>query len=363
MSRVLVDLLFYTGRKGGMESYVREIYRRIDPAAHDLEFIGLASTQLASTGAPWFPGRLVDSGVDGEDRRAWAAGELFAVDRHARRLGADVVHAPANLGPAAPKVPVVLTVHDLLAFRFPEYVPGPYAVVLRAMIRRAARRAARIVTVSESSKRDIVELLHVPEGRVDVTPLAGGPTAPPPTDLEREADLLLAVGNRMPHKNFTRLLEAISRIPVDRRPRLVITGSHAEDPLLAEVRRLGIDDHVSLEGWVDSERLEELYASATVFVFPTLFEGFGLPPLEAMSRGCPVICSDLEVLRETAGAAAMYVDAESSDAIADAISTLLADPERRAAMSAAGRERARSFSWQRTADATVSAIQRGLIPR
>lgn len=355
---VLVDLLFFTGTKGGMESYVREVYSRLSPDDPELRFVAYASTELAAAGAPWFPGEVLDSGISGEDRVAWARGELFAVDRAARRAGAALVHAPANFGPALPRVPVVVTVHDLLAFRHPEYVPGAYARIVKAMVRRIARVARRVLTVSEATRDDLERLLSVPEQRIDVVPLAGS-AARPATDrpaVDRRGDLLLAVGNRMPHKNFERLLEALALIPESHRPTLVITGSHGDDPLRPVVERLGLGPWVQLRGWLERAELERLYAEATALVFPTLFEGFGLPTLEAMSRGCPVICSDLPVMREVAGDAAAYVDPEDPVAIATTIERVLADDDERERMSRAGAARATGFSWERTADGTRQGL-------
>lgn len=359
---VLVDLLFFTGRKGGMESYVREVYSRLSADDPDLEFIGFASSELFAMGAPWFPGGLVDSGLSGEDRVAWARGELFAVDRAARRLGADLVHAPANIGPARPRVPVVLTVHDLLAFKHPGYVPGAHAGVLRVMIRRAARVARHVLTVSEASKRDLVELLAIPAARVSVTPLAGSASMESSSAPERRSDLLLAVGNRMPHKNFELLLDALALIPAAERPELVITGSHGDDPLAPVVDRLGLGAWVRLRGWIETAELEQLYAEATALVFPTLFEGFGLPTLEAMSRGCPVICSDLPVMHEVAGDAARYIDPGDAASIAEGITALLADPAERSRRSAMGLEQARRFGWERTTAETRAALL-SVVPR
>lgn len=352
---VLIDLLFYTGKKGGMESYVREIYSRLPADDPDLEFLGYASRELAAAGAPWFPGRLVDSGISGENRVAWAAGELVAVGRAARRLGAALVHCPANFGPAFSSVPVVLTVQDLLAFRHPEYVPGPYSVVVRGMIRLAARTARRVLTISAASRDDIVSFLAVPQDRIDVVPLAG--SAPPvPSRSTRRTDQLLAVGNRMPHKNFELLLDALASIPAERRPRLVITGSHGDDPLAPVVARLGLGAHVELRGWLPADELERLYAESTALVFPTRFEGFGLPTLEAMARGCPVICSDLPVMHEVAGDAARYVDPSDAASIALAIDEVTADAGLRERMARAGLARAAGFSWQRTADETRNSF-------
>jgi glycosyltransferase involved in cell wall biosynthesis len=160
----------------------------------------------------------------------------------------------------------------------------------------------------------------------------------------------------MPHKNFERLLEALARIPEPRRPRLVVTGSHGPDPLAPVVDRLGLGRWVDLRDWIEAAELERLYAEATALVFPTLFEGFGLPTLEAMSRGCPVICSDLPVVREVAGDAARYVDPRDADDLARAIMEVCADRPLRDRMSRDGLARAARFSWERTARGTRASL-------
>lgn len=356
MIRVVVDLVFYTGRKGGMESYVREVYRRIATHTADIEFIGLASTELAASDASWFPGRIINSGISGERRLTWALGELFRVARIAHAMNADILHCPANFGPAWSKVPVLLTVHDLLPFRHPEYVPGRYAFALRAMIRRAARVASRFVTVSRASAADLTGLLQVPATQIHVAPLAG-PVNPSTSTNVRPPDRLLAVGNRMPHKNFERLLEALALIPAHVRPHLTITGSHGADPLAPLVKRLGLEHHVTLAGWLGVSELSALYRASTLVVFPTLFEGFGLPTLEAMSQGCPVACSDIPVLHEVAGEAAEYFDPLDPHDLAHTITSLLGDADRLAELSLLGLARASEYSWDRTAKGTAAAIQ------
>ncbi|WP_342000898.1 glycosyltransferase family 4 protein [Microbacterium sp. LWH7-1.2] len=360
--RVMVDLQFFTGTKGGMESYAREVYTRLSPDDPELEYVAYVSRELASADMSWFPGLVIASGVRGDDRAAWARGELFGVASAARAHGAALVHCPANFGPVRSRVPVVLTIHDLLAFRHPEYVPGAYARVLRTMIRLAARAARRVVTVSGASRDDIVRLLGVPPGLIDVTPLAGSAHSPVERGVApvRRDDLLLAVGNRMPHKGFETLLEALALIEPDERPTLVITGSHGEDPLAPIVRRLGLEASVQLREWLSRDELEELYAQATALVFPTRFEGFGLPPLEAMARGCPVIASDIPVVHEVAGDAAVYVDPADAEAIAAAIRALRDSPAQRARMTDAGLARAAAFSWDATARATRAALLRAL---
>lgn len=356
--RVLVDLLFYTGKKGGMESYVRHLYAQMP--REDFEYIGFASSELMTMDASWFPGRLIDSGVSGENRAAWAWGELTAVARAARVNASDVIHCPANLGPWRSRVPVVLTVHDLLPLRHPEFVPGPYAPVLKILIRAATRTAGIILADSGQTATDLREILRIAEDRIEVVPLSGPPTqlTTSENDVIRESRLLLALGNRLPHKNFAALLRALALIPVESRPRLVITGSHGDDPLAPLVSSLGLDDFVELRGWLTDGEIHTLYARASATVVPTLFEGFGLPVLEAMTRGCPVICSDIPVLHEVAGDAALYFDPTSPQAIADAIRTALDSANLLAQLRDDGLARSREFSWKRTAQRTASALQR-----
>jgi glycosyltransferase involved in cell wall biosynthesis len=361
--RVLVDLLFYTGTRGGMESYVRRLYGEIASGgleeAHGFEFVGLASRELTKLGAPWFPGELMDSGISGSSRVAWARGELGAVAPAARRADAALIHSPANIGPARSAVPVVLTLHDLLPFVHPEWVPGPYAPVLRGLGRAAARNARHLLTISEASRSDILRYLRLAAAQVEVVPLAAGASTRAPAGPSGRAGLL-AVGNRMPHKGFDTLLSALATIPAARRPHLTVTGGGSNDPLRAEVARRGLTNSVSLPGWLSAAELDALYARSAIYVFPTRFEGFGLPMLEAMSQGCPVMASELPVLREVGGDAAVYVPADDPRAWAERIMTLLEDPAERERLTEAGVARAGHFSWKRTARMTLAAFHRTL---
>lgn len=352
--RIFVDLLFWTGKRGGMESYVQNLYGALTPELMDgVEVAAWASRELIRTGAPWFPGRLLDSGVHSSSRAAWALGEQ-AVGVNARRYGADLVHCPANFGPAASPVPVVLTIHDLISFRFPEYVPGRFAAVQRGLLRAGARQARRVLTVSEASAHDLGEFLQLPPDKVRVVHPAGSGRTP--STVARDPRLLFSLGNRLPHKNFVGLLEALALIDPAVRPRLVFTGGGDDDPLAVDVARLGLEDWVELKGWVPNEEVDRLYAQATLLVFPTLFEGFGLPVLEAMSAGCPVLCTDLPVLREVGGDAAAYVDSRDPAALAEAILGLLDDSAERDRLAAAGKVRAAAFSWTRTATETLATL-------
>lgn len=363
MPRILVDLVFLTGKKGGMESYVERLYSSM-PDAPGVEFAALISREAEALDLSWFPGELIHTGVAGESRAAWALTELVGVARWARRARADLIHAPANVGPARAPVPVVLTLHDMLPFVHPEWVPGGRGPVVRWMVRRVARNASRILTVSEASREDIVGRLGVPGSAVEVIPLAGGAHPSAGRGEDTDPRVVLTIGNRLPHKNGETLIRALASIPPERRPRLVVTGQTGPgDPLVAVAREAGVAGDVDFVGWVGAPELDALFERASLVAVPSRFEGFGLPVLEAMSRGRAVVCSDIPVLRETAGGAAGYVPPDDAGAWAEELARLLDDEEARAASIAAGVERAAEYSWTLTAERTLAAFQRVLAAR
>lgn len=358
--RVAVDLVYFTGRKGGTETYARSLYAAIGRTHPNVELVGLLNTEMRHAATDWFPGETVTLPVSGENRVAWALAENTLVPAVAWWARADVLHCPANFGPALSRTPVVLTVHDLLGFRFPELVPNGGARGVQILTRTSVRGARTILTDSEASAADLRAHLPMPPDRVEVVPLAA--TAQPGVAAGRGdtggRPFLLSNGNRLPHKNFETLLRALAALPTAIRPRLVVPGSHGDDPLAPLVTNLGLRDDVELLGWVDEDKLDALYRDAAAYVLPSRFEGFGLPVLEAMTRGCPVVCSDIPVLREVGGNAALYADTRDSDALAAVIHRVLADSSLRERLRAAGLEQAGRFSWEQVADSTVAVLTR-----
>lgn len=363
---VAVDLLYFTGKRGGTETYVRQVLPRVAALAPELRFVGLTNTSGRDAIASWFPGELRTVAIDGHARPVWALAETVAVAPLARRVGADLLWCPANFGPGGGSVPRVVTVHDVIAFDFPNpEVSRVTQAITSWIIRRAARGAARILTDSDDSAASVVRALRIPRDRITATPLAGGTPGhvdDPAAELASlgvpvDRPFVLSTGNRMPHKNFDGLVRALATIPAERRPRLVITGSHGPDPLRALVDELGLADDVRLLGWVTSAQLEALYGAAALYACPSLAEGFGLPVLDAMNRGCPVLANDLPVLREVGGDAARYARATSPEDLGTHISALVADEDELARMSADGRARAATFSWDRTAEQTAAVFR------
>jgi glycosyltransferase involved in cell wall biosynthesis len=355
--RIAVDLVYFTGTKGGTETYARSLYTALGRLHPEIDLVGLVGTEARTVPPTWFPGDLVHLPVSGENRTAWALAENSLVPAAAWRARAEVLHCPANFGPVVSPVPVALTVHDLLAFRSPELVAGG-ARAVQLLTRTSVRGARAVLTDSEASAEDIHRYLGLAADRVRVVPLATAATVNRTTvTTDGTRPYLLSTGNRLPHKNFDTLLRALALVPAGERPRLVVPGSHGADPLRPLVAQLGLEDDVELRGWVTADELAQLYAGAAAYVLPSRFEGFGLPVLEAMARGCPVVCSDIPVLHEVGGGAAVYVDSLNAAALAGAVHRVLRDPALRADLSARGVERAALFSWDRAARATLAVLE------
>ncbi|MDL9980327.1 glycosyltransferase family 4 protein [Microbacterium sp. ASV49] len=365
MPRVLVDLLSYSGTKGGMEVYARELYRSLGELAPAWEFIGYLSSEGYALDRSWFPGETINSGISGENRFAWARGELFSVAREARKRKVDLVHSPATLGPRRTTMPTVVTMHDMLYWSHPEFMSTPlYTEPVKWMERQVARNAAHIITDSPGSASEILKYLRVDPAIVDVVPLAGGHPAGVDRSLAgTEGPLIIAMGNRRPHKNWGSLPRAIALLPPERRPRVVITGGRGDDPLAPLVEELGVGEWVKLRGWVTEDEVAHLYSTSTALAIPSLAEGFSLPTLEAMSAGVPVLLSDIDVHRYVGGDAARFFPTQDIAALAEVIDEVVGDPELQQRMTAAGYAQERRFTWERTARETLEVFERVLATR
>lgn len=293
------------------------------------------------------------------------------------RLGAaDVYHGVLNVVPLACPTPSVVTIHDLSAFLFPQTFRRVNRLYTQWAIRVAARRARYILAVSEFTRSEIVRWLGVAPERVVVTPNAADArfTPPDPAALEafrRRAGLpdrfALFLGTLEPRKNLPLLLEAYARIARQIDAPLLVGGAKGwlYEPILARAEQLGLGDRLRFVGYIDQEDQALWYAAATVFVFPSLYEGFGMPPLEAMACGTPVIVSNSSSLPEVVGdpaagpeqAAALIVPATDADALADAMLRVFVNADLRAELRARGLARAREFSWRTTAERTLAVYR------
>ncbi|NLT73712.1 MAG: glycosyltransferase family 4 protein [Chloroflexi bacterium] len=300
--------------------------------------------------------------------------EQLALPLAERRDRIDLLHAAVNVGPIAGRCPIVVTIHDLAFVRFPELFPRANRAYLQYMASRTARRSAAVIVDSASTGRDVVELLGVPESRVHVIyPGLNAGLCPAPSEERLSAfrrrqhlpdEYVLFVGTLEPRKNIATLLEAWS-ILVRRDPEcppLVIAGGKGwfYEELEDRARALGLEDSVRFAGFIPDDDLAGWYAAATLFVFPSLYEGFGFPPLEAMSQGVPVIVSDRSSLPEVVGDAGLHLPPEEPALWAESIAGLLASPERRRSMRAAGLAQAARFTWEETARRTAEVYRQVL---
>ena len=345
-----------------METYARELYREIGRLKTGFDFIGYGSRELMKSDLSWFPGEVVDSKISGENRFSWAYGELFQVSRAAQKAGADLIHGPSMFGPLRSRMPVVISIHDLLYFSHPELMPTKlFTEPVKWMERRGVANATRLITISEYSAAAIRSYLTFPSDHIDMIPLAG--RTPPTSQLpgkKRATDLFLAIGQRSPYKNFETVLRAWGLMAPADRPRLVITGSHGDDPLIPLVQSLGLTDSVELKSWVPTDELHDLFATATALIDSTLATGFSLPTLEAMMIGLPVILADTEIFREVGADAANYFGAGDPVDLARAVRELGTDPARQAELAALGLSRSRQFSWNRVATETMASFDLAL---
>jgi glycosyltransferase involved in cell wall biosynthesis len=369
-----LNLVFLVpGETGGMEIVARELIPALVEARSDLRLTAFVNLETAeSRDAPWRElVRTVPVPVRARRRTEWVRGEQQLLPRLAARERVDLLHSLGSTAPAWGPFRRVVTVHDLIYRFYPETHGRVRALGMRLLVPLAVRRAHRVNVVSESTRDDLIRLLRVPPGKLDVVPSGVRPPAAAPTPEPElrarhglaERELVLTVGAKRPHKNLGRLLEACALIPAGRRPLLVLVGYGVpayERELQARARELGIERDVRLLGWATEADLEGLYAAARCFVLPSLYEGFGLPVLEAMDRGLPVACSNRSSLPELANGAALLFDPEDSRAIAGAMERLLTDSREADALREAGRRRVASFTWERTARLTVASYERSL---
>jgi len=369
---IAINAVFLEPRMGGLDTMVRALVPELVTAAPGVRF----SVFCNSEGRDYLRGEawaaeadLVTHPLLGR-RGLRAATELTLLGWLAPRHGAQLLHSVAMTAPLRTKAVNVVTVADVIWMLSPD--PGePYTTALwRAIVPPLARRADRVITISEAARRDLVEHVGVPADRVDVTLPGFGVGVPPAPTPEQElrsrldldgAEIVLTVSAKRVHKNLEALIRALPRV-LAARPRavLVLPGNPTphEETLKELARRLGVHRQIRFLAYVSAEDLEGLYAAAACFVFPSLHEGFGLPVLEAMRRGVPVACSDASSLPEVAGDAAALFDPHDDDAIASAVLELLMGGEPVRKRVERGRARSARFTWARCAEQTLESYAR-----
>jgi len=340
-----------------------------------------AECSLVEPAGPSAP-RLRVFYVPFEEGQAWAKilFEQLTFPKACQVIGVELAHVPYFASSLSPSVPTVVTIHDLIPLLLPAY-RGDFRVRLYTrLVSRAARRAEAILTDSQASQRDIIQTLRIPEERVHVVYLAAAQRFRPMADRQALAALraryglperyMLYLGGFDQRRNISTLLRALAEIVRDWResdahplPRLVLAGQlpQADTPFSPDprrmVRELGLEKIVQCIGRVAEEEKPSLYNGARFFVFPSIYEGFGLPPLEAMACGAPVIASNATSLPEIVGEGGFLVDAYDVGGWAQAMVALWTQPERRRALRTQALAQAARFSWAKTARETLQVYQ------
>ena len=292
-----------------------------------------------------------------------------------RRRPVDLLHVQYTAPPFAPCA-IVATIHDLSFEHLPQTFKRRSRVQLRLTVRRTARAASRIIVPSEHTRRDIIETYGLKPERVSLTPLAASPSFAPVEDESRvkrvrelyhlKGDYILAVGSIQPRKNLALLVAAYADLrrarPQANLPQLALVGKKAwlYDETLRAIEASGLADLTVLTGYVAEADLPALYTGALCFVYPSYFEGFGLPPLEAMQCGAPVIAGNRTSLPEVVQDAGLLVDPFDKEALTKALARMIDDANLRARLRVKGMERARHFSWRETARLTLQAYNQAI---
>ncbi len=285
-----------------------------------------------------------------------------------RKIKADLFHGTLNVVPLASPIPTVVTIHDLAFIQFPQTFRPYNRIYLDFATRMSVKRASRILAVSEHTKREVVGILGIPAERIVVTYDAVRQhfVPPAPTTLEAfrakyelPAQFILYVGTLEPRKNLLTLLEAYHKVAQVSNVPLLVGGGKGwmNGPLFKRLEELGLREKVKFVGYLAEEELPLWYAAATIFVFPSIYEGFGMPPLEAMACGTPVITSNSSSLPEVVGPAGITVAPMDVEGWAKAILDLLKDKALRAELRERGFRQAQAFSWRTTAEKTLKVYE------
>ncbi len=357
----------------GIGAYVRNLLEAIarNPASEGYRFrVYVRGADRASV--PALPERFE---IVEEDSPGYSVSELTRFAWRLWRDRLDLFHATHSVLPPLARTRAVVTIHDIIHVLYPQFLPHRAALVYaRVMIRRALRRADRIITVSNNSKRDLVDYFGIAPSRIDV--IYNGVADRFRADLPREEiervaakyslprPYLMFLGGEKPHKNVRNVLRAFAEARRDRPlpHALVLAGPMPKNRSRVEalIAALDLGAHVVRTGVVPEEDLPGLFAGADAFLYPTLYEGFGLPVAEAMACGAPVLTSSTSALQEIAGGYAYLVDPMDVDAIARGIVDLATDPKRRQEYAELGRRRAADFSWDRAAAQTLKVYGEAL---
>jgi glycosyltransferase involved in cell wall biosynthesis len=337
----------------------------VDPAFRYTAFVGAGQPSVSERM------QVLRSHLPTQNPLARIVWEQFVAPLALMRLRPDLLHGMAFAVPLLWGGPSVVTIFDLSFLRYPERLGRARRLYLGWATRISTARARRVIAISESAKREISAMMGVPESRIDVAVPGVSDRFKPFDRSEIEAfrrahglpdRFILYLGTIEPRKNLDTLLRAYASLPQRREVKLMLAGGQGwqTEQIFALMEQLGLKEDVLLPGYIPGDELPLWYNAAEMFAYPSIYEGFGIPVLEAMACGVPVVASDTTSLPEVVGTAGVLVPATSVEAWSDALASLLAHEVERADLAQLGQAHARSFTWHNTARQTAESYRRAL---
>jgi len=377
--KIGMNALFFQYPATGSGQYMTHLLSALAEIDSRNEYV-LFGPQPAETSLQAFPYHVYPVPVFAASNRniSKVMWEQFTAPSAARKEGADIFHVPYFASPLFPRTPTVVTIHDAIPLRLPAYRPDNRVKAYINLVSRASRHATLIITVSQHARQDIIDAIKVPSERVRVIYEAAGKEYQPVTDTEHLTAMhkryglreryILYLGGLDQRKNVPQLVHAFShvhRLVGDPDLQLLIAGNpdKQKGPLFPDPRPVAADLGMSgqiIYRFIEEEDKPALYSGASLFVFPSLYEGFGLTPLEAMSCGAPVVCSNRTSLPEVVGDAAIMVDPDDTQALVEAMRRVLPDEVLQADLRTRSLERATLFNWRKTATETLAVYEEAL---
>jgi glycosyltransferase involved in cell wall biosynthesis len=375
--KIGINALFFQSRATGSAQYLIHL---IDALAHidqQHEYILLGPKPAQQTGQHSFPYQVhpVPAFAARNENIEKVIWEQFTAPHAAHKAQADLFHVPYFAPPLFPRTPTIVTIHDVIPLRLLAYQPAGKVKAYMSLVARAAHHATMIITVSEHAKQDMIDAIKIPPERIRVIYEAAGDEYHPITDpqIQAAARQRYGIGERYifylggldQRKNVPQLIHAFAHLYAqigDPDLQLVVSGNPDKQrgPLFPDPRPVAADLGMSgqiIYRFIEDEDKPVLYSGASLFVFPSLYEGFGLPPLEAMGCGAPVICSNRTSLPEVVGDAAISIDPQDTRALVAAMYQVLTDQTLQADLRARSLRQAAQFSWLKTAQDTLAVYQ------
>jgi glycosyltransferase involved in cell wall biosynthesis len=361
--RIAINALYLLpGGVGGTEIYLRQLLTALERVDQENEYLIFTNRETGRDLAPVSPRfRHLPQPVQAEIRPLRILYEQSSLPSIIDHEGVDLVFNPGFTSPKSLHVPAVTVFHDLQHVHHPEYFRKRELPFWNLLLSQAARASARIIAASEATRRDVIEHYHLPDAKVVTIPHGVEEAF---FRLERNPDtenpFLLCVSTLDPNKNIEKLIQVFGGLRGEfPKLKLVLAGLRGMQTARVEalVDELGLRSAVRITGWIPRQDIYGLYERATAFVYPSTFEGFGLPVLEAMAAGVPLACSRIDPLVEVAGDAASFFDPKSEQEMAQAIWNLLTEPEATARQVERGKKRASGFTWEESARRTLGVFE------